>query len=104
VERVGVACARGVGAQLVAALQGQLPEAQTAAEPRVPTDEGGEQDSSWACWAAEHGFVPAASPGVPGSLGIRVLASPAQGPPNAGAPARQLIWADAELGARVWAW
>jgi hypothetical protein len=80
VERVGVACARGVGAQLLAALQGQLPEVLAAGEPRDPEAEDGEQASSWASWASQHGFVPSAPSGVPGSLGIRIV------------------------GARVWAW
>ena len=102
IERLAVATMRGVGAQLAAIAAGRCGEDIPSNQVRTPglSDESeGSEFRRWRRWAALHGFEPAPPANVPGSLGIRVLAS---APAQSAEPERRLFWEDPTIGARVW--
>ena len=100
VERLGVAAMRGVGASLIdlmgSSAAGEETSPDSLVRPSAPSTE-----KEYEVWAEEHGFQPAPPTSVPGSLGIRILATTPVSAGEAEAK-RRLFWEDPALGARVW--
>ena len=103
IERISVACMRGVGAQLLDAATDSAPMTgpTSATNPTRPEVDGGLLDKGyrlWQEWAREHGFEPAPPTGIAGTLGVRILThvEPPEQP-------MRLVWEDQEHGCRVFA-
>ena len=101
VERLAVAALRGVGAMLLDLNTCSSAEEEVPPGSLVRSAATAHDGDDYESWAAEHGFAPAPASSVPGSLGIRVLAS-APVPALVAELQRRLFWEDPALGARVW--
>ena len=75
VEKIAVACMKGVAAELSqACIEATAPEALTASAPSPPGVDGGLEDKGYLQWKAQlHGFEPGPPTGIPGSTGIRFV-------------------------------
>jgi hypothetical protein len=117
VEKVSVACMKGVACELLQGCAEYLaPEARVTLAPSLPVVDGGLDDKGyrqWRTWARVHGFEPEPPSGIPFSTGVRFVTRGSAAAPPAeeevplnGEPGLQrvLVWASADLAERVWAW
>ena len=120
VEKIAVACMKGVGAELVQDFAAvHAPEEPMVLYPSSPEVDGGIEDRGyrqWREWARVHGFEPQPPTGIFDSTGIRFITRGSHpvgdhavslvgdgGPPAVPAE-RVLVWASEDLAERVWAW
>jgi hypothetical protein len=110
VEKIGVACMKGVGAELLQDFASvDSLDTRTAPHPSLPEVDGGIEDRGyrqWQLWARKHGFEPKPPTGIPDSTGIRFVTRglPHADDPPAAQEERVLVWASDDLAERVWAW
>ena len=92
-----MAAMRGVGALLLDLNTCSSAEEEVPPGSLVRSAATAHDGDDYESWAAEHGFAPAPAYNVPGSLGIRVLASAPVPAPEAELQ-RRLFWEDPVLG------
>ena len=76
VERIAVACMKGVSAELLQGLVHTPEESTVPSYPSPPEADGGLEDKGyrqWREWARQHGFEPEPPTGICGSIGIRFI-------------------------------
>jgi hypothetical protein len=99
VEKIGVACMKGVGAELLQDFASvDSLDTRTAPHPSLPEVDGGIEDRGyrqWQLWARKHGFEPKPPTGIPDSTGIRFVT---RGLPHADDPPRGAGRAGAGVG------